>query len=153
MITKHEGIHTDTAATQNTTSPIDENIVSAVTSDQLQTFSKIINSEDNKYTDEKTLNVLLSGIIDQDYLFLITKQGRPRRTDRFMNHLCHYGLKGASTGVEEYNKLFKQIKGLALAVTQPGMILKKEYMDRLRQVIAIHNEHCPDDPVTLDVPV
>lgn len=74
MIVNRKDLHIDTAVNATgATPPIDAHAVQIVSIEELNYFSQILNSEKDENPIDKTLNVLLAGIINQDYLFLVTK--------------------------------------------------------------------------------
>jgi hypothetical protein len=65
----------------------------------------------------------MNSIIDRDYHFLIEEDGRPRKenensqslmSDRYLSHICKYGFEGHTTGLSEYDTMFKMASNFLL---------------------------------------
>jgi len=75
------------------------------------------------------------------------KQGRP------LSYVCHYGINAHSTGIEEYDMLFKEIRSHIfedLKYTESSLFRAKgETRYPLYELTGLYNEHNPNDSIKL----
>ncbi len=66
---------------------------------------------------EYVVKKIVKEIIHADYGYIVVKDGRDRSPegnspsyDKYLSHLCFYGLEGNKTGFREFDVLFQEIK-------------------------------------------
>lgn len=81
-------------------------------------MQEIFNSKKEEEEDNQDLHFILNGIIKKDHVNLCERGGRQRsknegqydpRMDPFLSHLCYYGIEANSTGMVEFDLIFKYI--------------------------------------------
>lgn len=96
-----------------------------------------------------SLHEIMKTIIERDFRFLADPKsgeamGRPRSDDRtkFLSHICHYVMKGQSTGSAEFDALFRDVHQLI----QRGGLTNLDWDEdaRLTKVIEYYNAFHPD---------
>jgi len=83
-------------------------------------------------------------IMEKDFEYLCNRNGRERNSsitynpaqDPFLSHICFFALEGHSTGAEEYDQMFREVKVVVLRLSK-GHKVASRFMsvERLKAVI------------------
>lgn len=120
-----------------------------------------------KYFRQRTIKELAEGISILEHNWLVVKGGRPRKpaqsqkvttaTDPFFSQLCYYGFLGHSTGVKEYDEMFREVATYIRSALVPPRVFswprKPAFAQfgRLSDVVRVYNEHHPDSKVSIEI--
>ncbi len=99
-------------------------------------------------------------VVKSDAHWLLAQKGRPRRGsdgqpstdfhDAWLSHMCHFGINGNTTRHPLFDDMFRQIRARLFGTEKSREALMDwSGMRNLREVVALHNEHHPDDRVEL----
>lgn len=72
------------------------------------------------------------------------------RTDRYLSHICYYGLSSHTTGIPEYDQLFQEINAHLTNTSQDRLKedLGDSEFEMLVRVVSKYNQEHPDMAVT-----
>jgi hypothetical protein len=105
-------------------------------------------------------NAFARGMVDLDHHWIVANNGRyraPRRAepptdfhDAWLSHACHFCLNGKSTRHPVFDKLMAELRPLMVNGGETRQrLLGTVGGFQLREVVRVHNERHPEEPVTL----
>lgn len=121
-----------------------------------QDINKLLSQEREMLEYVTSYNVLIKRIAQEiaarDKAYLLSQGGRERplnvrptvANDSWLSHLCYYALAGHSTGSEEYDQLFREIKN------HVDGELTTERGEKFIEVIKAYNEKHPNAEIYAD---
>ncbi len=92
---------------------------------------------------EKIIENLFNHIITLDYNFLNTSEGRHKVKDKWYSYFVHHVLLSKISGMEEYDRMFADIKERYKEYIRINGQLKKMFM----KLIGIHNSRYPNEQI------
>lgn len=113
-----KGHHTQVRKTKTETGddiPIDHGFIRKQVDNEASKFYNMLNSQEN-ISIEQAVQEVARGIIEGDIMYLRSEEGggRPNKLNPQMSQIVTYGLSAESTGVPEYNEMFKQVTDFVL---------------------------------------
>lgn len=129
----------------------------AVNSNVLRDLGKMQEIFNRENTNPPSMLDIAKNIIDRDFRYLCEKDGRPRsplgrlrdplpkdatynpQSDPLLSHICYYGLEENSTKVEEYDRMFRDVRKVILPTRQISRFFIFKSIDKRKKEMYFSN--------------